>query len=165
MRAFAAAIGLALGMTVGCTDSPPLLSAGDDLTDAQRPARGSTDIHVWLDAGYYKSWHCEPEIHDARPGSPHGGNRICNNDVLHAAAAGSAEQAFPIDAAAVKEMYVGGTLSAYAVMRKVQNRGGGDSWYWYEGSPGHPSSNGDGVRSCVGCHFDAPRDFVYTLVP
>ncbi|MGH9886004.1 MAG: hypothetical protein ACREBE_10775, partial [bacterium] len=83
-----------------CTDPGPD-SFGDDLTDPELPARGTADAPVWLAAGHYRQWHCEPTPHSARPPSPHGKNRICNNDALHVAGSGD----LPAGAASVKEIY------------------------------------------------------------
>src|SRR4051812_47361932 len=66
MKLFGLLIAFAL---LGCNSG--LESYGDDLTDSQVPARGSTDIQTWLAAGYYLGWHCEAEPHPARPPGAH----------------------------------------------------------------------------------------------
>ena len=151
---------LSLALLIGCTDGPA--SVGDPIDDPQLPARGADDIQTWIAAGYYKSWHCEPAPHPARPGSGHGENRICNNDLLHADAA--SEGPFPIGAAAVKEIYNGDRIVQYAVYRKVEAGTGGASWYWFEGLGDDIVANGTDDDTCTGCHARAPRDFVYTRV-
>lgn len=151
---------LVLGVAA-CTDGPDTL--GDDPTSRQIPPRGSVDIATWLAAGYYKDWHCEPEVHLARPGSPHGANRICNNELLHDAR--DDEGTWPLGAASVKEVVRESSIVVYAVYRKVEDAPGGDSWYWYEGLDDHVAANGQGDAGCTGCHSAAERDFVFTVVP
>lgn len=146
----------------GCDDGPP--SFGDDLTDPQLPARGTTDLPQWLAAGYYQAWRCEPAPHPGRSPSPHGGARICNNDALQAAAA-TGIGAFPAGAASVKEVYDGGRRAGYAVSRKLTAGDGGDRWYWYERSSGNVYANGSGADNCTGCHGGAPRDYVFVIAP
>jgi glutathione S-transferase len=131
----------------------------------------------------------------ARSPSPHGFNRICNNDLLYKQPAGPGE--YPVGAAAVKELYDADqkTIIGYAV--EVHTSAGNDTshWYWYERNPtlGAPPKNGmagvvaDGIgpdegvagspteKVCTGCHSAAgsdkahqtgdSHDFVYTHVP
>jgi hypothetical protein len=144
----------------GCADDGSA-SFGDDLSDPQLPARGSADLPHWLAAGHYQSWHCEAAPHAGRPPSPHGTTRICNNDALHAAMGG----AFPVGAASVKEIFNGESISAYAVSLRVTAGPGGDGWYWFEGDASHASGNANGVLGCTGCHEQATRDYVFTVVP
>ena len=137
-------------------------SYGDVMTDPQLPPRGSSDIHDWLEAGHYLTWTCESAPHPRRLGSGHGPNRICSNDLLRDS---TGDGPYPVGAAAVKEIYdSGGRIAVYAVYRKVTDGGGGDSWYWYEGSRGDTVANGEGEDTCTDCHNAAPRDFVYTVV-
>lgn len=138
-------------------------SFGDDLTDPQLPARGNADLPQWLAAGYYRAWHCEPQLHPGRSPSPHGTSRICNNDALHVAASGAG--AFPVGAASVKEIFTGDRVSGYTVSRKLAAGDGGDRWYWYEGNPDKVYANSQGASNCTSCHRQAPRDFVFTVVP
>ena len=145
----------------GCTDGPETF--GDDPADRQLPPRGSRDIATWLEQGFYKEWNCEASVHPASPESPHGPNRICNNDALHDAIEG--EGSWPVGAASVKEVFRGSTIVVYAVSRRVEEGPDSDGWYWYEGIGDSVSSNGQGVESCVGCHAGAARDFVFTVVP
>ena len=147
-------------MLGACADPGPD-SFGDDLTETQLPARGTSDAPAWLGAGYYRQWHCEATPHPARAPSPHGRNRICNNDALHAAPAGD----FPAGAASVKEIFDGDGIATYAIARKLTDGTGGDAWYWYEGNPGKTYANSEGADNCTGCHTRAPRDFVFTVVP
>jgi len=153
-------------------------------SDPQKPpTTGRADVQAWLGTAAYKAWHCEPSPHEARKPSPHGMNRICSNDVL--AAHGDAE--FPVDSAAVKELYdaAGSKIVGYAVYRHVKAGTSGDAWYWYEtvpeGSAAPHDANGvvaDGLGGagpakdiCVSCHGAAGsdaahfgHDFVYTQV-
>jgi hypothetical protein len=133
---------------------------GDDLTDPQLPARGTSDAQAWLAAGHYRQWHCEDARHPARAPSPHGANRICNNDALHTTLSGD----FLAGAASVKEIYNGDAIVAYAIARKLSDGPGGDAWYWYEGNPNKTYANSEGADNCIGCHARAARDFVFTVV-
>lgn len=153
-----AAIG-ALAMA-GCADVD-MASYGDSLTDPQLPPRGNDDLLAWIDAGYYKAWRCEPAPHPQRSPSPHGVNRICNNELLTAAGDGP----FPVGAAAVKEIFARERIAAYAVARKLTAGDGGDRWYWFEGSEDSVGASGQGLGGCTGCHELAARDFVFTVVP
>jgi len=155
-----ALVAAALALTAACTEHGPD-SFGDDPTDRQVPARGTADIQDWLAAGYYQAWACEPDPHAGRAPSPHGPSRICNNDTLHATAAGG----FPVGAAAVKEIFDGATITSYAVARKVTAGDGGDRWYWYEGGPDKVYASSEGAGGCVSCHVQAARDFVFSIVP
>jgi hypothetical protein len=139
---------------------------GDPTSDRQIPPRGSDDILTWLEAGYYKEWHCEdgPQPRGTRGG--HNSNRICNNDLLYSAREG--EGLFRVGAASVKEVFSSTsstTIALYAVYRKVTPSEGGDSWYWYEGAADDVIANGEGDDTCTGCHARAARDFVFTIIP
>jgi hypothetical protein len=151
---------LALLFMLGCDDGPATF--GDVVDDPQLPPRGSDDILGWIEAGHYMTWSCEPAPHPPRSGSPHGKNRICSNDVL---AGSDGTGPYPVGAAGIKEIYSdSGSISLYAVYRKVDAGEGGDTWYWFEGKRGDIASNGEGDSTCTGCHSRAPRDFVYTPV-
>src|SRR5215831_21323499 len=85
-------------------------SMGSSASDAQTPpTSGRVDIEKWLGDASYKTWACEPAVHAARDPSPHGFNRICSNEVIAAAATGTA--AWPKGAAAVKELYDSATAT------------------------------------------------------
>lgn len=151
--------------------------------DDQIPPSGAAAVEAWLSEGAYLDWTCEPAVHDARSPSPHGKNRICSNDVLSAHGTGT----YPVDAAAVKELYdeAGTSIIGYAVAKKTTTGTTGAAWYWYERVPlDHPAphdaagvvadaigSSGPALTICVGCHMatgiDAQHsghDFVYTQV-
>jgi len=139
----------------------------DPTTDPQRPPQGAALVTPWLDAAYYQAWNCEAAPHAAREPSPHGTNRICNNDVLAAAADSSS---YPVGSASVKELYEGEAIVGYAVYRKLAEGTDGSNWYWYETMGGTAVADGTGDNGpakeiCVGCHSHAPTDFVFTLVP
>lgn len=158
------------GKEAGCPAANMPTTAGDVQTPATGPA---ADIDAWIAKGDYKTWHCETAAHTARSPSPHGGNRICSNDLLSAHTTGE----YPVGAASVKELYdaANTTIVGYAMARKM-SAGGGDSWYWYEvnsgvvanglGKTGTPAGN-----ICVGCHsatgkdaMHSGHDLVYTQV-
>ncbi len=143
---------------------PKVDSRGGAQGDPQLPpVTGGKDLTDWLQAGFYKTWHCEAMPHPAGKHGAHGTNRICSNDVL-AAASDRAE--YPVGSASVKELYSGASISGYAVSERIKAGAGGDSWYWNEygfGSVGNPS--------CTGCHSLAGsggdyigHDFVFVKV-
>jgi hypothetical protein len=149
--------------------------------DQTPPTTGRTDVEAWLAGGAYKTWTCEPAIHEARAPSPHGFNRICSNDVIAANASGS--NPWPKGAAAVKELYASMTATTpigYAVYLKTSSASAnGTNWYWYErvplDSPAPHDTNGvvaDGrggtgpaMEICVGCHGGAGMDTAHTPSP
>src|SRR5687767_5760598 len=88
-------------LLAGCAADP--IDYGDVTDDPQLPPRGMGDAEAWLAAGHHKTWACEPFVREARPGSPHGGARVCSNAVLAAAPANATT--LPVDATSVKEIY------------------------------------------------------------
>ena len=144
----------------------------------QTPPMGAAEVESWLKAGSYKSWHCEPTVHESRSPSPHGFNRICSNDLVADNVDG--KDAWPSGAAAVKELYAsidGKAPVGYAVYLKTEaDSAGGANWYWYERVPldsaaPHDENGvvadgmGDGGPEkaiCVGCHVAAGADAAHT---
>jgi len=136
------------------------------------------DVEKWLSDASYKTWACEPAIHAARDPSPHGFNRICSNEVIMAAAGGTA--AWPKGAAAVKEIYSSRTAAApvgYAVyLKTAADSAAGANWYWYERVPVNSDAphdangvvadgkggGGAALSICVGCHTAAGSDAAHT---
>jgi hypothetical protein len=146
--------------------------AGCGGADAQLPPTTVGGMKEWLATGQYKSWHCEPRAHPARPPSAHDMNRICQNDLASGHGAGE----YPVGAASVKELFdAAGGLRGYSVNRHVAAGTNGGSWYWFEsiGDAVDAAGTGDfGVAkaSCVACHSLAGtggypgHDFVWTQV-
>lgn len=119
---------------------------------------------TWIEAGHYLDWSCEADVHPPSSQSGHGPNRICSNDVM---VASEGDGPYPVGSASVKEIYTtgdGDPIRLYAVYRKVEAGTGGDTWYWFEGTRTDIIANGEGDRTCTGCHGRAPRDFAYTVV-
>lgn len=87
-------------------------------------------------------------------------------------AAGSAAKAgqnpLPKGSVIVKSIYEadGTTLRGHALMAKVADGSGGDTWLWFEGFlPDYANPYyGVGHSTCVGCH-QSGTDFVRTAVP
>lgn len=150
------------------SDSNVNSDASASTNDPQLPPTSGADVNVWLAAGYYKSWHCEMAAHEARAPSPHGRNRICNNDTIRNAGSSGA---YPVGAASTKEhIDDSGAIVGYSVYRKLSEGTDGSNWYWFEivgGDVGADGTGGSGSPKtvCVSCHLHAPRDFVYTAVP
>jgi hypothetical protein len=151
--------------------------------DAQTPAQGAANVQAWLAKGDYKSWSCESAVHAARSPSPHGFDRVCSNGAISSNTSGTG--AWPVGAAAVKELYTSTTAATptgYAVYLKTADdtTAGGAVWYWYEQPPGESpladglGNSGNSMSICVACHalaggdagaFPNSRDLVYTPVP
>jgi hypothetical protein len=169
-------LALSLAAYTACGSSG---SAGDP----QTPPADLTSIESWLSAGSYKSWHCEPSAHAARPPSVHAQNRICSNTLLSGAGPGE----YPVGSSSVKELYddAGLNVTGYAVSLHTSAGKTGDTWYWYErvaanSATPHDASglvaSGSGgaglpLTICVACHSAAGsdaqhsgHDFVYTQV-
>jgi hypothetical protein len=164
---------IVIGLFAACGSSDSKTS--DDQTP---PTGGRAEIEQWLTAASYKTWACEPAVHAARSPSPHGFNRICSNDLIAGAAAGTT--AWPKGAAAVKEIYASLTAttpSGYAVYLKTDtDSADGANWYWYERVPSDSAAphdangvvadgkGGAGTANsiCVGCHRAAGSDAAHT---
>jgi hypothetical protein len=160
--------------------APPNVPA----SNAQTPPTNGAAVRAWLEAGSYKTWHCEPAPHASRSPSPHNMNRICANDLssAYAAADGGAGER-PEGTAAVKELYdaTGTTIRGYAVyLKAAATSSGGASWYWYESDPTVPASirdsmdviadgfggSGGGPNGiCVSCHSAAGSNAAHTPTP
>jgi hypothetical protein len=142
---------------------------GAGASDPQTPPTGAeADIVAWIAKGDYKAWKSEPAVHDGRPISPHGKNRIFSNAKLSANGPGD----YPVGSASVKELYDGaGALSGHAIGLKTKATGT-DAWYWFEKVGTAVYANAQGAPGCNGCHSAAGsdvahsgHDFVYTQVP
>lgn len=140
------------------TESP--VSDVSEPTDPELPPEGDVALRAWLAEGHFLAWACEPEPHPARPPGAHGSSRVCNNAALSA----SLDGAFPVGAAAVKELYSDGALVGYAVSRKLALDATRASWYWYEAYGDRVVADARGAGLCASCHEDAPRDHVFTHV-
>lgn len=137
--------------------------------DPENPPTGAAALGQWIPEGHYKAWKCEPAAHDGRSPSPHGKNRICSNASLSGAGPGE----YPVNSAAVKELYdaAGTTVTGHAVARHVKAGAGADSWYWYEKIGSSVVADGTAVSGCSGCHSAAGsdaqhsgHDFIYTQI-
>jgi len=144
---------------------------------------GASAVEAWLadGASSYKTWATEPAVHASRSPSPHGFNRIYSNALIASNAA--AATTWPINAAAVKELYATAdatTPVGYAVYLKTQaDTAAGANWYWYERVPldnaaPHDADgvvadglggSGPALQICVGCHMGAGSDTAHTPSP
>ena len=154
-------------------------SSDPDGPDAQTPpTSGRADIEQWLEDASYRTWACEPAVHETRSPSPHGFNKICSNDLISSAATGTT--AWPKGAAAVKELYASSTATTptgFAVyLKTAADSADGANWYWYEripttsNVPNDPTgviadgkgSAGAAKSVCVACHAAAGTDMLHT---
>lgn len=157
-------------------DTPPASN------EEQTPPTSAGAISAWLDKGYYKQWHCEEAVHEARSPSPHGFNRICSNDLI--ADNVSRNDPWPKGAAAVKELYDDGSESepsGFSVyLKTASDSKDGANFYWYEQLPPlnqfaamFPNGvaadgwgdSGNAKSICVTCHVAAGADAAHTPSP
>lgn len=167
---------LAMAMTVsaqvlGCAGGGD--DDDDDAGDPQTPpTSGAAAIQAWLADGHYLAWACEGAAHGPLPPSPHGGVRICSNDLMSTHGAGE----YPVGASSVKELLSGTsgspTIVGYAVSLHNEPGTTGAEWYWYEEVDDTILADGVDDPTCVGCHMGAGsdamhpgHDFVYVQVP
>ena len=140
------------GETAGPVDTSgaPGSTTDDPPPADQLPPVGAAELLPWLESLAYADWHAESGVHPST--GPHGdGVRTFFNDALRGSFdAGNATH--PIDAAVVKELYGGGEIAGWAVMVKVADGEGGDTWYWYEIVGASTYADGTGVDLCTGCH-------------
>jgi hypothetical protein len=157
----------------GDAQAKPAVSAPvpDSAGDSETPATGRAElIASWIARNDYRRWTCEPVGHDARSPSPHGRNRICNNQKVVDHGPGE----YPTGAASVKEIFDDlGKLTGHLVTHKL-GPGKAESWLWYMEVGGTIVLNGRGdtpepSAKCVGCHAQAGsdaehsgHDYVYT---
>ena len=193
----ASAIDAAANGSNGNDGSPPtdgsatevdgtVADAGTTPEAGQAQVPPTSSIEAWLAAGAYKNWSAEPAVHASRNPSPHGFNRIYSNTAIATLAATDAGTvAWPVGAAAVKELYASATDTVpvgYAVYLKTADDtdAGGAAWYWYERVPltsaaPHDDAgivaNGFGTGTtpanaiCVKCHAVAGSDANHTPSP
>lgn len=148
--------------------------AGDAPTTGGDPGDPPTEeaaLAAWLAAGHYKAWPSESGLHPST--GPHFGDvrTFVNPPLLDSLTA--AASAHPKGAAAVKELYGGGTeLRGWSVMIKAAaestTKSAGDGWYWYETYEGSVYGGSFGAGICVGCHaMNDPnfKDHVLTPFP
>src|SRR5262245_12272661 len=99
----------------------PDASAGVDAGAPESlPPTSPAELLPWLEAGHYRDWVCESQAHDARPPGAHGSTRICSNALL---AGAGPSGAFPVGAAAVKELVGGDSVYGWAVSVKTAASG------------------------------------------
>lgn len=151
--------------TVTTTPTPtPTTPAGDV------PPTELAALEQWLSEGHYtradRGWHGESRVHASK--GPHTSTvRTYVNQILFDSLT-EGRAAHPIGAAAVKELYGGGTsVLGWAVEVKTQeDSAAGAGWYWYEGE----NLSGPGLGICTGCHRGnynglVSHDFVLTQFP
>ncbi len=133
--------------------------------DELPPTEGAA-LEAWLEAGIYKAWPAESEVHGST--GPHFGDvRTYINPTLEGSLQGGLAQ-HPEGSATVKELFGRGgqdTVLGWSVMRKVSGESaGGQGWFWFEVYNGNTFGEGVGVGICVGCHGGG-QDFFLTPFP
>lgn len=126
----------------------------------------SEELFTYLQLGAYKAFSHESAPHASV--GPHGQVRTYINPVLEASLSAENE-AHPVGAAAVKELYEDGVVTGWAVYVKTQAESdGGNGFYWYEitnaSDPSTVIADGQGEPVCTGCHA-AGRDFTLSSFP
>lgn len=127
----------------------------------------SAGIVAFLKAGTYRDWTTKQAAPIDAVSSHASKTQTYFNDTAGKAAKAS-QVPLPKDGVIVKEIYEsdGMTLRGHAVMAKVADGTGGESWLWFEGFLPEYSSPyyGIGHSTCTGCH-QAGTDFIRTAVP
>jgi hypothetical protein len=153
LRHAAPILGLALVIGIGITAAPPQPAVAQE--DSSLVPATRAELHKWLQAGKYKEFPHESEVHPSD--GPHGDVQTYLNPILEASLK-AGNEAHPVNAAAVKELYGSdGKLSGWAVSVKTQvESADGDGWYWYEtfstADDADAAADGKGVGLCTGCH-------------
>lgn len=134
---------------------------------AELPPTEKNALFQWLKDGSYEGWTAESGVHASA--GPHGGGvrTFVNAALLASLSAGNS--AHPQGAAAVKELYSGGSLTGWAAEIKTDaDSAGGQGWYWYEiystTDPSSPVAAGNGKSLCFNCHSDG-TDYVLSPFP
>jgi hypothetical protein len=136
----------------------------------QVPPTSAAALLEWLQAGHYRAWRSESDVHASV--GPHFGDvrTFLNDTVFDSLADGNAEH--PRGAALVKELYGSGDVpNGWSVMIKTTDASeGGLGWYWYERFGSSTFAAGNGAPLCTGCHGAEyrglpSRDYVLTPFP
>lgn len=138
------------------------------LPDAPDAPDDEQDLVSFLGARSYSSWAKEADHHPSA--GPHGNDVRVYYGPKAARALQSGAPAFPLGAAAIKELESGGSIYGWSVWVKVEDASdGGNGFFWYERTESTDgtvsvSGNGRGDRNCVGCHR-AGKDFDLSTLP
>lgn len=124
------------------------------------------ELFTYLQSGAYRAFPHESAPHASV--GPHGQVQTYLNPVLEASIS-AGNEAHPVGAAAVKELYEDGVVTGWAVYVKTQAESdGGNGFYWYEvfsaTDPSAVAVDGQGEPGCTGCH-SAGRDFTLSSFP
>lgn len=144
----------------------PFLIAQSSREAAGAVPTSSEELFAYLQSGAYRSFPHESAPHASV--GPHGQVQTYINPVLEASLSAENE-AHPVGAAAVKELYGDGVVTGWAVYVKTQAESdGGNGLYWYEvfstTDPTAVAVDGQGEPGCTGCH-SAGRDFTLSSFP
>lgn len=140
-------------------DTTPDATAPATLVPTTRPA-----LDDFLVKGDYLSFAAESKLHQSE--GPHFGRvRTFMNPLLVQSLQRNAN-AHPAGAAAIKELYKGGTqLAGWAVMVKLRDGPvGGDGYLFFEAIDGRVVAEGQGHPACVNCH-EAGQDLILSPFP
>jgi hypothetical protein len=153
LRHVAPVLAVVLVLGISITAAPPQLAVAQEdqgLVPATR-----AELHKWLQAGKYKEFPHESEVHPSD--GPHGSVQVYLNPILEASLK-AGNEAHPVNSSAIKELYgTDGKLRGWAVSVKTQAESAdGDGWYWYEtfstADNASAVADGNGVGLCTGCH-------------
>lgn len=156
----------ACGKKSGSDDDPktgtPSEGAAGELSDTS-----SAGIASFLQAGKFRGWTVKQAVPIDSVASHASKTQTFFNDTAGTAAK-AGQNPLPKGSVVVKEIFAGDgiTLSAQALMAKVDDGADGETWVWFEGRV--PDLNqpyyGKGLATCAGCHASG-TDFVRTTVP
>jgi hypothetical protein len=148
-------VGLVLtAILAGALSPTPWVRSAAAQGEAGEVPTTRAELFKFLQSGAYRMFARESAVHPS--GGPHGRVRTYLNPILESSLKAENE-AHPVKAAAVKELYSGDRLFGWAVSVKTEpDSAEGDGWYWYEvfstSDGSRPAADGNGVSLCTGCH-------------
>lgn len=131
----------------------------DSVKDFVRVDSGAIPIDAlqpWLIAGSYRAWSHEAKRHPSA--GPHSEAVITYLSPSLEASLRDKAKAHPRNAAAVKELFKGGSHVGWAVsVKTADDSATGKNWFWYEvlsTAPNARASKGIGLEVCRDCHAE-----------
>lgn len=151
----------------GKDDAPDRTGTPSTGTVGEIADTSMSGVLAFLQAGSYKNWATKQEALIDSVSAHAGKTRTYFNDTA-AAAAKANQNPLPKGSILIKDLldFDGTMLRGQALMAKVSDGAGGDTWVWFEGFlPSYSGSYyGIGHTTCVGCHSSG-TDYVRTPVP
>lgn len=117
----------------------------------------TTALQPWLIAGSYRAWSHEATRHPSS--GPHAEQVVTYLSPSLEESLRAKAKTHPLRAAAVKELFKGGTHVGWAVSVKTSPESvSGKNWFWYEVLSTSPTAKaayeGTGIEICRDCHTE-----------